>query len=153
MLTLLEKQDDHARKIREIFQVRCERDAWAADVRACIVSTTSLKDPKQCKSKLTPAQREVLDRDLAEADRVARAGKLPEHCEAYRAAIAKLIDCDKMPQQSRDALAQAFAAMEETWKNVGEMPEEAQRAMNEGCKAGVDALTQAAGAMCGWSTP
>ena len=150
VLTLIEPRDDHARKIRDIFQLRCERDVWGGDVRACIVSTASLKDPKNCKARLTPAQRAVLDRELAEADRVARAGRIPAHCERYRELIEKLMTCDKLPQASREALKQGYDAMSEGWKNMQDMPDEARRAMDDGCRMGADALMQAVGAMCGW---
>jgi hypothetical protein len=150
MHTLIEPKDDHAKRIREIFATRCEVDKWDGSARACIVSTTSLKDKKGCKAKLSKEQRESLERDLDEADRVARASKLPAPCERYRQLIEKLASCDKMPQQSRDALKQGFDAMNQTWKEMGDMPPEARKAMEEACTQGADALQQAASAMCGW---
>ena len=149
MLHLVEPQDDHARKIRDIFLVHCELDAWPGDVRACIVSTTSLKDPKGCKSLLVIAHREALERDLAAADRAARTATLTE-CDKYKQRIELLMACDKLPQQSRDALEQGFEAMNQAWANMKDMPEEAQKAMQDGCKAGTDALEQAVAGICGW---
>jgi len=80
----------------------------------------------------------------------APAGDLPAECTEYKATIEKLASCDKMPQQSRDALKQGYDAMSQGWANVGSMPAEAKKAMADGCKQGTDALKQAAGAMCGW---
>jgi hypothetical protein len=80
----------------------------------------------------------------------APAGDLPAECGDYKAMIEKLASCDKMPQQSRDALKQGFDAMSQGWANVGSMPAEAKKAMADGCKQGTDALKNAAGAMCGW---
>jgi hypothetical protein len=77
-------------------------------------------------------------------------GDLPAECNDYKAMIEKLASCDKMPQQSRDALKQGYDAMSQGWANVGSMPAEAKKAMADGCKQGTDALKQAAGAMCGW---
>ena len=80
----------------------------------------------------------------------AASGDLPAECGDYKAMIEKLASCDKMPQQSRDALKQGYDAMSQGWANVGAMPPEAKKAMADGCKQGTDALKQAAGAMCGW---
>ncbi len=77
-------------------------------------------------------------------------GDLPAECNDYKAMIEKLASCDKMPQQSRDALKQGYDAMSQGWANIGSMPAEAKKAMADGCKQGTDALKQAAGAMCGW---
>ena len=136
---------DQAKRIRDVFQRRCEVDAWPGDVRACIVATTSLKDPKGCKSRLVIVQREALERDLAEAERAA-----PTDCDNYKQMVEKLMACDKLPQASRDALKQGLDAMEQGWANLKEMPEEAQKALQEGCKSGGEALQQAVGDLCGW---
>jgi hypothetical protein len=77
-------------------------------------------------------------------------GDLPAECNEYKSMIEKLASCEKMPQQSRDALKQGYDAMSQSWANVGAMPEEAKKAMADGCKQGADALKQAAAAMCGW---
>jgi hypothetical protein len=140
---------EQAKRVRDVFLRRCEVDAWPGDVRACIVSTTSLKDPKGCKSGLVIAHREALERDLDEAERAARVSTLGE-CERYKQRIEKLMTCDKLPQQSRDALKQGFEAMEQGWATMKDMPEEAQKAMQDGCKQGADAIEQAVGALCGW---
>ncbi len=149
MLDLVEPKDQHARKIRDIFQRRCEVDAWPGDVRTCIVSTTSLQDPKGCKSRLVIVQREALERDLAAADRAARAPTLPE-CERYKQRIEQLMACDRLPQQSRDALKQGYDAMTAGWAQMKDMSEEEQKALHGGCKAGADAIEQAVKDLCGW---
>ena len=80
----------------------------------------------------------------------AAGGDLPTECNEYKGMIEKLASCEKMPQQSRDALKQGYDAMSQGWANIGSMPAEAKKAMADGCKQGTDALKQAAGAMCGW---
>jgi len=149
MLDLVEPKDAHARKIRDIFHLRCEQDAWSPDARACVVSTTSLKDPKGCKAKLALPQREALERDLAEAERVARDAKLTS-CERYKQRIEQLMMCDKLPQATRDALKQGHDAMSQSWGQMKDLPEEARKAMEDGCKLGTDALEQAVKDRCGW---
>lgn len=150
VLDLVEPKDDRARKVRDIFQRRCEQDAWSAEARTCVVETTSLKDPRGCKARLSPPQRDALERELAEADRVARSSKLPGSCAQYKERIAKLMTCDKLPQESRDALKQGMDEMEQSWGNMKDLPPEAQQAIEDGCKAGVEALDQAVKALCGW---
>jgi len=150
MLDLIEPKDDHAQRIREIFAVRCEHDAWEPEARVCVTSTTSLKDPKHCKAKLSTDQRDALERDIAGADKL-RAGKWKSPaCDRYKQLIEKLASCDKLPQQSRDALKDGFDAMIKGWENAGEMPEEARKAMEDACTQGSDALTQAVTDLCGW---
>jgi hypothetical protein len=80
----------------------------------------------------------------------AASGDLPASCTEYKGMIEKLASCDKMPQANRDALKQGYDAMAQGWANIGAMPPEAKKAMEDACKQGTDALKQAAGAMCGW---
>jgi hypothetical protein len=75
------------------------------------------------------------------------AGGLPPSCVEYKEIISKLSTCDKMPKESRDALKQGFDAMEQGWANIGSMPPESIKALDDGCKQGVDALKQAAKTM------
>ena len=112
--------------------------------------TPSMKtdEKKDDKAGETPKTDEKKD-DKAAAP-AGGGGDLPAECNDYKAMIEKLASCDKMPQQSRDALKQGYDAMSQGWANVGSMPAEAKKAMADGCKQGTDALKQAAGAMCGW---
>lgn len=137
----------HAKKIGDIFMLRCEQDAWPPDARTCVMETSSLKDPKNCKSRLTVTQREALDRDL-DAVETARESKLSS-CDKYKLRIDQIATCDKLPQQARDALKQGFEAMAQGWA-MHEAPEEARNQMEELCKQAVDALEQAVADMCGW---
>lgn len=87
--------------------------------------------------------------ERAEAD-FGGASKLPAECSEYRDTIFKLATCDKLPQQSRDALLEGFRAMEKGWADMDVIPAEARKALAEACKQGTDALKQAASATCGW---
>lgn len=77
----------------------------------------------------------------------AAAGDLPKECNDYKDAIAKLASCDKMPQQSRDALKQAYDQASAGWANL---PADAKANLGTACKAGADAVTQSGKATCGW---
>ncbi len=77
----------------------------------------------------------------------AAAGNLPAECNDYKAAIDKLASCDKMPQQARDALKQAYDQASAGWANL---PAEAKANLATACKAGTDAVTSSAKSVCGW---
>lgn len=77
----------------------------------------------------------------------AAAGDLPAECNEYKAAIEKLSTCDKMPQQARDALKQAYDQASAGWANL---PAEAKANLATACKAGADAVTTSAKQVCGW---
>lgn len=74
-------------------------------------------------------------------------GTLPKECDDYKDAIAKLANCDKMPQQARDALKQAYDQASAGWSNL---PAEAKAGLATACKAGADAVMQSGKAACGW---
>jgi len=77
----------------------------------------------------------------------AAAGDLPAECNEYKAAIDKLSTCDKMPQQARDALKQAYDQASAGWANL---PADAKANLATACKAGADAVTTSAKQVCGW---
>jgi hypothetical protein len=77
----------------------------------------------------------------------AAAGNLPAECNDYKAAIDKLASCDKMPQQARDALKQAYDQASTGWASL---PAEAKANLATACKAGTDAVNTSAKQVCGW---
>ena len=77
----------------------------------------------------------------------AAAADLPAECNDYKAAIDKLSTCDKMPQQARDALKNAYDQASAGWANL---PAEAKANLATACKAGADAVNQSAKQVCGW---
>ncbi len=144
VLVLLEPKDDQARDIRGVFETRCREDHWAADVRSCVVGTTSLKDPKHCKAGLAISPRSHLETDLAAAAARVRERSMPEACRGYARIIDKLMSCDQLPRASRDAMKQGYEAVRESWSNF-DGP--ARAAADEGCKAATDAMRQAGSSM------
>jgi hypothetical protein len=91
----------------------------------------------------TPATAGTPDKAAAPA----AAGDLPAECNEYKASIEKLASCDKMPQQARDALKQAYDQASAGWANL---PAEAKANLATACKAGTDAVTTSAKQVCGW---
>lgn len=66
-------------------------------------------------------------------------------CLAYRDAFAKLYQCDKLPPASKDSMYQAYESFITVFD--GSLPPEAITALNDGCKAGADALEQTISAL------
>jgi hypothetical protein len=137
---------EHSHDIREVFATRCDKDKWSSEVRACVLGTTSLKDPRHCKTKLTSEQRGALESGLAAADEKQR-GRLPPDCVEYETLIKRLGSCDKLPRASRDALKTAFDQSKTGWSKV---TPDGKAALGTACKAAADAVKQSAASVCGW---
>ena len=73
----------------------------------------------------------------------AAAGDLPAECGEYKAAIEALAKCDKLPQQTRDALKQSYEQTSTAWASV---PAEGKAALATACKSAADAVKQSAAA-------
>jgi hypothetical protein len=67
---------------------------------------------------------------------------IPE-CDEYKAAIDKLASCDAIPEATRKTMKDAFDQASGAWASL---PAEGKAAAATGCKAGADAVTQAAAA-------
>ncbi len=66
-------------------------------------------------------------------------------CQAYRDGFAKFYQCDKLPAETKDAMYQGYEAFIAVFD--GSLPPEAVTALNDGCKAGADALAQVMGSL------
>lgn len=140
VFSLLEPKDDHAKEVRGVFELRCTQDKWTADVRSCVLSTVSLKDPKQCKQRLPISQRSRLEADLIDASARARDRDAPLACRTLTKVVDRMMNCDQIPRQARDAMRQGHDVMRQQWSKLGA----GERAATEdGCKAAADAIRQA----------
>jgi hypothetical protein len=72
---------------------------------------------------------------------------LPAECAEYKAQVEKLKTCDKMPPKAKDALIKAFNDASAGWKD---MPAGAKASLDKSCKAGTEAVVDAAKQACGW---
>ncbi len=138
MLSLLEPKDDGARGVRGVFATRCREDAWGPEVRTCVVSTTSLKDPKHCKAKLAPSARTHLEAELAAVAAAARSLGVPEACREYARMVEKLMTCDQIPQAARDAIRASYETQRQGWTEGG------SGSAIESCRPAAEAMKQAA---------
>jgi hypothetical protein len=116
-------------------------NATSADKPAEGVKTDDKAAPAATPDKAAPATPDKA------AVAPAAAGDLPAECNEYKASIDKLASCDKMPQQARDALKQAYDQASAGWANL---PAEAKANLATACKAGTDAVTTSAKQVCGW---
>jgi hypothetical protein len=64
------------------------------------------------------------------------------HCDSLIAMYDRLAACNTIPQEARDAMKQGLDSMKQAWGDAAKMDSETQRAMDDGCKQGVDALQQ-----------
>lgn len=88
-----------------------------------------------------PATGSAAAADPAAAGGAAAAGDLPAECGEYKAAIEALAKCDKLPQQTRDALKQSYEQTSTAWASV---PAEGKAALATACKSAADAVKQSA---------
>ncbi len=68
-------------------------------------------------------------------------------CDAYVAAMERYLECDKIPQKSRDAARQGIEAMRSGWANAEDFPDDVRQQMRDGCQSALDALTRGATAL------
>ena len=131
-------------QVRNVFAQRCDADGWSDEVRACVVATTSLRNPRHCKAKLPADQRAALDRDL---DAIDASERVPPACSDYKALIERLGSCRGVPLAARRVLVQAYADVAVQWTRGGTYD---PRALDSLCRSMVEGLRQAIAPTCGW---
>jgi len=158
-------------KMKAAMTKSCTDDKWSADALKCMDDAKTMDEMEKCEAKLTPDQKKNMDKAMNDAMGMgdmgghgdmagsaaapagsaaapaAASGDLPSECNDYKAAIEKLSSCDKMPQQARDALKNAYDQASAGWANL---PAEAKANLATACKAGADAVMQSAKQVCGW---
>ena len=162
-------------KMKSAMSKSCKDDKWSGDALKCMDDAKDMAAMEGCEAKLTPDQKKNVDKAMndamgmgghdmggdkpagdkpadpaagsAAAPAAGGGGDLPAECNDYKAAIEKLASCDKMPQQARDALKQAYDQASASWASL---PAEAKANLATACKAGADAVTQSAKSVCGW---
>jgi hypothetical protein len=110
-------------------------------VRVCMKSTQSFKDPKHCKARLTIAQRSHLDADLQTVAAAQRARQYPPPCVLYQEIVDKMAECDKLPQQARDAMRTGLDTLKQNWTDL-DNPKR-YKDVSDACKVAADAMRQA----------
>ena len=129
-----------------MFAARCAADGWDADARACVVATTSLRNPRHCRARLTAEQRVALDRELAAVAATPIVGRMPTVCRDYGALIEKLGACTGLPEGTRRAIELSYRDLTQAWQRGAYDA----RTLEVQCHAMVDGLRQTMAARCGW---
>lgn len=91
--------------------------------------------------KKDEAKPDEMKKDEAKKDEAkpAGGGDFPAECNDYKAAVEKLMACDKM----KAAAGPMKEAFDNAWKQMEGMPAEGRAAMKDGCKAGMDGIKTA----------
>ena len=87
-------------------------------MRACVVGTTSVTEPKGCRAQLTPAQVTRLDEAIAAAERAQEDRTIPAVCIRYEALVEQAQGCDAVPLALRTSLMEKLAAAKATWASM-----------------------------------
>jgi hypothetical protein len=143
---LLGPESPRAGRIRDVFAVRCENDGWDIDARECVMATTSMRNPRHCKAKLSTEQRAALDRELAAVAATPLGVRMPPVCKDYAAMIEKLGACPGMPEGTRGALELTYRELTQAWlRGTYDI-----HTLEVQCRAMLDGLRQTTVARCGW---
>jgi hypothetical protein len=144
--TLLRPASARANRTRDVFAARCQADAWSDEVRACIVATRSVHEPRHCKAQLTADQRDALDHELAALPAAARVGWAPLACHEYHGLINALGTCDAMPAAMRAAFQQGYRELVQAWAGgTLDVP-----VLEAQCRQLASGLRHVASLTCGW---
>lgn len=70
-----------------------------------------------------------------------------DECDQYVDAVMKYVECDKVPDQAREATKKGLEGMKKGWGDIDNMPDEAKTAAADSCKTALDALQKGAEAI------
>jgi hypothetical protein len=119
VLTLMQPVDDYAKSVALAFRLRCEQDSWSAQAKACLLSTTSIDSPKNCRSKLTDEQSQRLDAALDAAEH----SRFPASCTQYEKLLEKALACEVLPTRMRAALKSNYEAKKAEYADAPDLRE------------------------------
>lgn len=115
VLSLFSPPDAYSRDVSAAMATRCREDVWTPAMRACVLGTTSVTQPKGCRAQLTPDQVTKLDASIAAAERAQENRTIPDVCIRYEALVEKAQGCDAVPLALRTSLKDKLAAAKATW--------------------------------------
>jgi hypothetical protein len=141
VLTLMQPVDDYAKAVAFTFRSRCEQDSWSAGAKACVMATTSLDAPKNCRAKLTDEQNQKLDDSLTAIEH----GRFPATCTQYEKLLAKAVTCELLAPTVRAALQANYEKAKAQFKDAPD-----QREFELICQNAIAGLNLAANECPGW---
>jgi hypothetical protein len=148
-------------KFKDLSIAHCKADRWSNDILACMAKVKTAGEITGC-GKLTPDQTTALENDL-KAAMVAMSGSgsgsgsgsapatsaLPKECEDYKAAMAKVNACDKLPANSKAMLQMVYEQMAKPLANFANMAPTGQQTTKDVCTENTKTLMIAAKQVCG----
>ena len=130
--------------------VGCKKKTEEAPAATTTTTTTTTAPAAKPADTAAPAAAAVAPATTAAAAGAAPAAAgstgIPE-CDAWKAAVDKLMSCDKMPQEARDATKKGFDSASQAWAQLAAAPADTKKQVGDSCKMGLDGLKQAATAM------
>lgn len=132
---MFEPIDDYSRDVEGVFLNRCVSDAWTAEVRRCVASTTSITEPKGCRAKLSAEQGAALDKDLEAAERRDAGRVLPKVCLDLEVQVAAAMACEAIAKPERERIATQLETSKAAWKTVVD-----KQRLAPSCAAAIQAL-------------
>lgn len=135
---LLGPPDAYSTEVEGAFLSHCLGEKWSAEVRRCLLATTTVEQPKNCRAKLTPEQAAALDQDLAAAERRESARVLPQACLDLEVHVARAMACEAIPKAERERIQQQFTLTKASWDKVVD-----KQMLSPTCGSAITALKQA----------
>jgi hypothetical protein len=110
-----------------------------AGIHACVVKN---EQQASTPAPAAPTRAAKRDRHAASATKTG----IPE-CDTYVALVKSYIECDKVPDQARDATRKGLEQMQEAWASIKDLPPGTIKVAADGCKTASDALRKGADAL------
>lgn len=119
VLSLMQPADEYAKSIAFTFRARCEQDSWSAAAKACLLATSSLDAPKNCRAKLTEEQNHKLDDAITAVEH----GRFPASCTQYEKLLEHALACELLAAPLRAALKSNYEAAKIQFKGAPDQRE------------------------------
>ena len=68
-------------------------------------------------------------------------------CDQWKATVAKLVSCDQMPPEAREAIKKGFDSASQAWAQLADASADTKKQVGDSCKQGLDGLRQSAASM------
>jgi len=136
-------------------QTSCTTSQWSAEAAKCYADGKTEAELKTCAKLLTHEQDQAFDKALKKIDfdvaapagsaaPAAATASATGVCKDYADAFDKVVACQKLPQDQRDAFKDTRATMAASFAGYAALAAEAQKAMDDSCTQGLATLKQVA---------
>lgn len=133
-------KDDRARIARDAEEHYCRVDGWSDRARSCLATASATAG--NCGTYLTDVQNAHLAGALQQAANTptgCASYHVPSGCIAYCQELEILSRCDKLPRQTRDALAGQWTSVATQFSQI---PESSWPQIESGCLQGAASIRQ-----------